>query len=58
MQAARHAVSHIVSTEGVSGLYRGFGTVVLGAIPARVVSLIRLFRSNVQIFVMAAPHSS
>ncbi len=38
MQGAKETAKAILRTDGVSGLYRGFGTVVFGAIPARIVS--------------------
>ena len=38
MQGARETARIILRTDGVPGLYRGFGTVVFGAIPARIVS--------------------
>lgn len=38
MQGAKETAKIILRTDGVSGLYRGFGTVVFGAIPARIVS--------------------
>lgn len=39
---AKETARIILRTDGVSGLYRGFGTVVLGAIPARIMYLTTL----------------
>lgn len=38
MQGAKETAQIILRTDGLPGLYRGFGTVVLGAIPSRIVS--------------------
>ena len=38
MQGAKETAKIILRTDGIPGLYRGFGTVVFGAIPARIVS--------------------
>lgn len=38
LQGAKETAKIILRTDGVPGLYRGFGTVVFGAIPARIVS--------------------
>ncbi|XP_074568318.1 uncharacterized protein LOC141824881 [Curcuma longa] len=36
------AFKNILKTDGISGLYRGFGTVITGAIPARIIFLTSL----------------
>ena len=41
MQGAAHVVRQVLATDGIRGLYRGFGIVVVGVIPARGVSLPR-----------------
>ena len=38
LQGAKETARAILKTDGISGLYRGFGTVVFGAIPSRIVS--------------------
>lgn len=65
MQGAKQTAQAIIRKDGVSGLYRGFGTVVFGAIPARIVSLFHFLlpllyiayyhgrRSNARIFASA-----
>ena len=37
VQGVRETARSILAQDGVRGLYRGFGTVMLGAVPARVV---------------------
>ncbi len=37
MQGAAQVARQVVAADGVRGLYRGFGTVILGIVPARVV---------------------
>ena len=39
LQGAAHVVRQVLATDGIRGLYRGFGIVVVGVIPARGVSL-------------------
>ncbi|KAL0052901.1 hypothetical protein WJX82_009508 [Trebouxia sp. C0006] len=39
---AKETARVILNTDGISGLYRGFGTVVFGAIPSRIVYLTTL----------------
>ena len=38
VQGVRETARSILAQDGIRGLYRGFGTVMLGAVPARVVS--------------------
>ena len=35
LQGAAHVVRQVLATDGIRGLYRGFGIVVVGVIPAR-----------------------
>lgn len=42
----------ILKTDGVPGLYRGFGTVITGAIPARIIFLTALETTKVATFKM------
>lgn len=35
LQGAAHVTRQVLATDGVRGLYRGFGIVVVGVIPAR-----------------------
>ena len=37
VQGVRETARSILAQDGIRGLYRGFGTVMLGAVPARVV---------------------
>lgn len=41
-KSAKSIVKHILSTEGIRGLYRGFGIVITGAIPSRMVFMTSL----------------
>ncbi|OVA00829.1 Mitochondrial carrier protein [Macleaya cordata] len=45
----------LLRTEGVPGLYRGFGTVITGAIPARVIFMTSLETTKVAAFKMIEP---
>ncbi|CAI9109870.1 OLC1v1009794C4 [Oldenlandia corymbosa var. corymbosa] len=45
----------ILRTDGVPGLYRGFGTVITGAIPARVIFLTALETTKVAAYKMVEP---
>ncbi|KAJ1406522.1 Mitochondrial carrier protein [Sesbania bispinosa] len=45
----------LVKTNGIPGLYRGFGTVITGAIPARVLFLTALETTKVAAFRMLEP---
>ncbi len=44
MQGAADVAKQILATDGIRGLYRGFGTVIIGVIPARGVSLMLSLR--------------
>lgn len=44
-----------MKTDGIPGLYRGFGTVITGAIPARVIFLTALETTKVAAFRMVEP---
>ncbi|GLT61968.1 hypothetical protein SLA2020_346380 [Shorea laevis] len=48
-------VRGILKTDGIQGLYRGFGTVVTGAIPARVIFLTALEATKEAAFRMVEP---
>ena len=37
LQGATRVARDVVRTDGVRGLYRGFGTVIIGIVPARAV---------------------
>lgn len=53
--AERNALSvirGILKNDGVPGLYRGFGTVITGAIPARIIFLTALETTKVTAFKM------
>lgn len=45
----------ILKTDGIPGLYRGFGTVITGAIPARIIFLSALEATKVAAFGMVEP---
>ncbi|KAA8530462.1 hypothetical protein F0562_005171 [Nyssa sinensis] len=45
----------ILRTDGIPGLYRGFGTVVTGAIPARIIFLTALETTKVASFRIVEP---
>ncbi|CAN4079486.1 unnamed protein product [Withania somnifera] len=45
----------LVRNDGIPGLYRGFGTVITGAIPARIIFLIALETTKVAAFKMVEP---
>lgn len=45
----------ILRKDGIPGLYRGFGTVITGAIPARIIFLTALETTKVSIFKMVEP---
>ena len=38
VQGAAHVTRQVLATDGIRGLYRGYGIVVVGVIPARGVS--------------------
>lgn len=48
-------VRGILKTDGIPGLYRGFGTVITGAIPARIIFLTALETTKVAAFKMVEP---
>lgn len=48
-------VKGILKTDGVPGLYRGFGTVITGAVPARIIFLTALEATKVGAFRMVEP---
>ncbi|OIT22802.1 PREDICTED: solute carrier family 25 member 44 isoform X1 [Nicotiana attenuata] len=48
-------VRGILRNDGVPGLYRGFGTVITGAIPARIIFLTALETTKVAAFKMVEP---
>lgn len=43
---------NILKTDGIRGLYRGFGTVITGAIPARIIFLTSLETTKIGAFKM------
>lgn len=45
----------ILRTDGITGLYRGFGTVITGAIPARIIFLTGLETTKVAAFKLVEP---
>lgn len=54
-KSAFSVVKGILKTDGVPGLYRGFGTVITGAIPARIIFLTALETTKVAAFRMVEP---
>ncbi|CAN4082708.1 unnamed protein product [Withania somnifera] len=48
-------VRGLVRNDGIPGLYRGFGTVITGAIPARIIFLTALETTKVAAFKMVEP---
>ncbi|XP_042496689.1 solute carrier family 25 member 44 [Macadamia integrifolia] len=48
-------VRGILKTDGIPGLYRGFGTVITGAIPARIIFLTALETTKVSAFKIVEP---
>lgn len=52
---ALSVVRGLLKTDGIPGLYRGFGTVITGAIPARIIFLTGLETTKVAIFKMVEP---
>lgn len=48
-------IKGILRTDGIPGLYRGFGTVITGAIPARIIFLTALETTKVAAFKMVEP---
>ncbi|PPE02057.1 hypothetical protein GOBAR_DD00928 [Gossypium barbadense] len=54
-RSAFSVIRGILKTDGIPGLYRGFGTVITGAIPARVIFLTALETTKVAAFSMVEP---
>ncbi|KAJ4849032.1 hypothetical protein Tsubulata_038061 [Turnera subulata] len=48
-------IKDLVRNEGIPGLYRGFGTVITGAIPARIIFLTALETTKVAAFKVVEP---
>ncbi|KAL4652804.1 hypothetical protein ACB092_01G257900 [Castanea dentata] len=48
-------IKGILRTDGIPGLYRGFGTVITGAVPARIIFLTALETTKVAAFRMVEP---
>ena len=54
-KSASSVIRGILKTDGVPGLYRGFGTVIIGAVPARIIFLTALETTKVTAFKMVEP---
>ncbi|GFY84856.1 mitochondrial substrate carrier family protein [Actinidia rufa] len=54
-RSAFSVIRSILRTDGVPGLYRGFGTVITGAIPARIIFLTALETTKVAVFRSVEP---
>ena len=54
-RSAFSVIRGILKTDGIPGLYRGFGTVITGAIPARIIFLTALETTKVAGFRMVEP---
>ncbi|KAJ6960232.1 hypothetical protein NC653_038311 [Populus alba x Populus x berolinensis] len=54
-KSASSVIRGILKTDGVPGLYRGFGTVVTGAIPTRIIFLTALETTKAAAFKMVEP---
>ncbi|KAJ6926776.1 solute carrier family 25 member 44 isoform X1 [Populus alba x Populus x berolinensis] len=54
-KSASSVIRGILKTDGVPGLYRGFGTVITGAVPARIIFLTALETTKVTAFKMVEP---
>ncbi|KAJ0043762.1 hypothetical protein Pint_18975 [Pistacia integerrima] len=52
---ALSVIRGILKADGIPGLYRGFGTVITGAIPARIIFLTALETTKVAAFKMVEP---
>ncbi|XP_068656371.1 uncharacterized protein [Aristolochia californica] len=52
---ASSVVRGILKADGIPGLYRGFGTVITGAIPARIIFLTSLETTKIAAFKMIEP---
>lgn len=54
-ESAFSVVRGLVRNDGIPGLYRGFGTVITGAVPARIIFLTALETTKVTAFKMVEP---
>uniref|UniRef100_A0A1D1XHY9 Solute carrier family 25 member 44 n=1 Tax=Anthurium amnicola TaxID=1678845 RepID=A0A1D1XHY9_9ARAE len=54
-KSAFSIIRNILKTDGIPGLYRGFGTVITGAIPARIIFLTSLETTKVASFRLIEP---
>ncbi|XP_015581976.1 solute carrier family 25 member 44 isoform X1 [Ricinus communis] len=54
-KSAFSVVRGLLRTDGIPGLYKGFGTVITGAIPARIIFLTALETTKVAAFKMVEP---
>ncbi|KAL8231454.1 hypothetical protein R6Q57_001232 [Mikania cordata] len=54
-KSAYAVIRGLLKTEGIPGLYRGFGTVITGAIPARIIFLTALETTKVAAFNIVEP---
>ncbi|KAL2896082.1 Solute carrier family 25 member 44 [Bienertia sinuspersici] len=54
-RSAFSVAKSILKTDGVPGLYRGFGTVITGAVPARIIFLTALETTKIAAFRMLEP---
>ncbi|KAL8044228.1 hypothetical protein ABFX02_08G033100 [Erythranthe guttata] len=48
-------VKGLLKADGISGLYKGFGTVIIGAVPARIIFLTALETTKIAAFKMLEP---
>ncbi|KAK4426259.1 Solute carrier family 25 member 44 [Sesamum alatum] len=54
-RSAVSVIKSLLKTDGIPGLYKGFGTVVTGAIPTRIIFLTALETTKVAAFKMVEP---
>ncbi|KAF5180875.1 Mitochondrial substrate carrier family protein j [Thalictrum thalictroides] len=54
-KSAFSVIRGLLKTEGIPGLYRGFGTVITGAVPVRIIFLTSLETTKVATFKMIEP---
>lgn len=54
-RSALSVVKGLLKTDGIPGLYKGFGTVITGAIPARIIFLTALETTKAASFKMIEP---
>ncbi|KAL0709556.1 hypothetical protein Bca4012_016534 [Brassica carinata] len=54
-RSAFSVIKGILKNDGVPGLYRGFGTVITGAVPARIIFLTALETTKISAFKLVAP---